>query len=179
MKLFRPDTICGTLLMLMAAGPATLPTTQPADGHEFVDPQHRFHLRYPADWILPPTPVQYQVFGVHAPAAADGTFAELGLRIDPAPPDLPDASTLADLAGTTVGIVSHNGGAHVRITRGYLGTFPARTVQFDRKNTRVMYIMTVHDHVQYVFNFAAPANRFDAERQRANEVFKSFELIDP
>ena len=170
---------CGLflLLALVAAAPATQPSTAPAT-KDFTSSEFRFRLRYPAGWIVPPESVHDQVFSVRTPTEPDGQFGEVGLRIDTGPADMPDKATLVDLSGTVVGIVQHNGGQHVRITRGQLGGYPSRIVRFTTENTEAMYVMTVHQHVQYVFNVAAPAKRFDGLLPSVQALLKSFELLE-
>ena len=164
-------------LLLIAAGPATQPSTAPAV-RDFVSGEFRFHLQYPADWIVPPEPVHDQVFSVRTPVSPSGKFGEVGLRIDSGPVDMVDKAALIDLSGSVVGIVQHNGGKNVRITRGQLGGYPSRTVRFQTEGTEAMYVMTVHQHIQYVFNVAAPEEKFEAFLPSVEALLKSFELIE-
>ena len=166
-----------SLLFLLAAAPASQPSSAPAT-KDFSSDEYRFRLQYPAGWIVPPEPVHDQVFSVRTPADASGKFGEVGLRIDSGPIEMTDKAALVELSGTVVGIVQHNGGHAVRITRGQLGGYPSRIVRFQTGETEAMYVMTVHQHVQYVFNVAAPAKQFDALLPAVEMLLKSFELIE-
>lgn len=166
------------LLTLLGATSSTRPTTAPSATRLFVSSEHLFQLRYPADWVRPQQPVHGQLFSIRTPVFADGKFGELGLRIDSAPADTPDSVTLFNLSGSIVGVISHGGGKGLRITKGELAGFPSRIVSFHTDATRVMYIMMVRKHVEYVFNVAAPTGQFDAILPKVNRLLESFALIE-
>jgi hypothetical protein len=174
------------LLHSAHAADTTAPATTQTATAEFVSPEFRFRLRYPAEWTRPEHPVNDQVFSVRTPdiRPADHRFGVVGLKIDNGPEGQSDAATLMELSGSIAGYVFKMGGQHVTIKPDKIGVanLPARRIRFvsDQPSGKIatMYVIAVRKRTEYVFNIAAPVEMFDEMLPRVNELLKSFELIE-
>jgi hypothetical protein len=170
----------------LLAEPTTAPTTTTAPAMaEFVSPEFRFRLKYPSDWIVPEHPVNGEVFSVRTPpiSESDSRFGVVGLRIDNGPEGRSDNATMMDLSGSIAGYVFKSGGQHVTIKPDVVGgTMSARRIRFETEQPsgkiETMYVVTVKKRIAYVFNVAAPAEKFDAMLPQVEAVLKSFEVLD-
>jgi hypothetical protein len=182
--MFRPIAMFAALLIatsaIIAADPATQPTTQPIKLKHFDNNTFNFHLDYPDDWTVLEHPVNNQVFSMQtqAPDKADQNLGVMGLRIDTGPANANDDQLLKQISGQMVDYLFNHGGKNIAIKPDKLGDIPARRISVDTTTstgtTKAIYIIAVQHHTEYVFNIAAPADQMEKMLPKAEEVVRSF-----
>jgi hypothetical protein len=180
--IFRPVTIFAALLMaastLIAADPATQPTTRPIKLRAYDNTQFNFHLDYPEDWTVLDHPVNNQVLSMQTepPGKADQNLGVMGLRIDTGPADANDSELLKQISGQMVDYLFNHGGKNIAIKPDKLGDIPARRITVDTNASKAVYMVAVFHHTEYVFNIAAPAEQMEKMMSAASEVIRSFKV---
>jgi hypothetical protein len=176
--------IFGASSLLLAADPATKPTTQPIKLHSFDSNEFNFHLDYPDDWTVLEHPVNHQVFSMQTePAnAADKNLGVMGLRIDTGPASGNDSEILKQISGQMVDYLFNHGGKSIVIKPDQLGEIPARRIRFNTESTAgtttAIYIVAVHNRTEYAFQIAAPAEQIEKMLRGAEAVLKSFKVTE-
>ena len=183
------------LLLPIAAGPATRPSTEPDHPAavsvvpiiklaDFTSNEFRFRLRYPADWIVLEHPVNNQVFSLQTEPvnAADANLGVAGLRIDTGPEGTSDVQSLKNVSDAIVDYLFNHGGKKISIKTSALGTLDARQVTVTNEHstgdTQAMYVIAVHQRIEYVFTIAGPADEFVKMQPKVDLLLKSFELME-
>ena len=171
-----------SVAMLIAAGPATQPATQPIKLKTFTGNQ--FTLDYPEEWTVLDHPVNYQVFSMQTEPVnkADRNLGVMGLRIDTGPATGSDAEILKDVSGGMVELLFNHGAKNTTVKPDKLGDIPARRIRVDTDqptgSTTAIYIVAVHHRTEYVFTIAAPSDQIEKMLPKVEAVLKSFKVLE-